>query len=153
MPVNIACACDRGGCSAGGGACGSGDACATISKLRVQVIEAVAALAEEHADVAMLARTHGQTASPTTLGKEMAIFAHRLARQRRQVLPRAWSAEVPHRITCLLSGKDGHLCAPPGPPALPGAWPAEAPHRITCLPFGGPSTVSHAQEYDARCAS
>ena len=60
------------------------------------MIEAVAALAEEHADVAMLARTHGQTASPTTLGKEMAIFAHRLARQRRQVLPLAWPGEVPH---------------------------------------------------------
>jgi len=57
---------------------------------RAQVIDAVARLAEEHADVAMLARTHGQTASPTTLGKEMAIFAHRLARQRRQARrPRA----------------------------------------------------------------
>lgn len=33
----------------------------------------------------MLARTHGQTASPTTLGKEMAIFAYRLARQRQRV--------------------------------------------------------------------
>ena len=50
-----ACAGDRGGCGAGGGACGSGDACAISSKLRVQVIEAVAALAEEHADVAMRA--------------------------------------------------------------------------------------------------
>jgi len=56
---------------------------------RAQVIDAVAGLAEEHADVAMLARTHGQTASPTTLGKEMAIFAHRLARQRRQARRRA----------------------------------------------------------------
>ena len=38
------------------------------------------ALAHEHADVAMLARTHGQPATPTTLGKEMANFAARLAR-------------------------------------------------------------------------
>ena len=37
-------------------------------------------LAHEHADVAMLARTHGQPATPTTLGKEMANFAARLAR-------------------------------------------------------------------------
>ncbi len=36
----------------------------------------------------MLSRTHGQTASPTTMGKEMAIFAYRLARQRKQV--RTW---------------------------------------------------------------
>ena len=101
MPTNIACACDRGDCSAGGGACWRDHAGAKSGNLRVQVIEAVAALAEEHADVAMLARTHGQTASPTTLGKEMAIFAHRLARQRRQVLPLAQSAEAPHRTTCI----------------------------------------------------
>ena len=37
-------------------------------------------LAHENADVAMLARTHGQPATPTTLGKEMANFAARLAR-------------------------------------------------------------------------
>jgi len=35
----------------------------------------------KYADQAMLARTHGQTASPTTLGKEMGVFAHRLNRQ------------------------------------------------------------------------
>jgi adenylosuccinate lyase len=32
----------------------------------------------------MLARTHGQTASPTTVGKEFANFAYRLKRQRKQ---------------------------------------------------------------------
>jgi adenylosuccinate lyase len=50
-----------------------------------QVRDAVSALAHEHADRSMLSRTHGQTASPTTLGKEMAVFASRLARQREQV--------------------------------------------------------------------
>ena len=38
-------------------------------------------LAKDNADVAMLSRTHGQTASPTTLGKEMANFSYRLMRQ------------------------------------------------------------------------
>jgi adenylosuccinate lyase len=42
--------------------------------------ETLRTLAHEHADVAMLARTHGQPATPTTLGKEMANFAARLAR-------------------------------------------------------------------------
>lgn len=42
-------------------------------------------LAVDNADVPMLSRTHGQTASPTTMGKEMAIFAYRLARQRAAV--------------------------------------------------------------------
>ena len=49
------------------------------------MIGEVARLAAEFADVPMLARTHGQTASPTTLGKEMAVFAYRLARQYKQV--------------------------------------------------------------------
>jgi adenylosuccinate lyase len=41
----------------------------------------IQALAVEHRDVPMLARTHGQAATPTTLGKELAVFAHRLGRQ------------------------------------------------------------------------
>ena len=45
----------------------------------------LAALAREHADAAMLARTHGQSATPTTLGKELAVLAHRLRRQVRRV--------------------------------------------------------------------
>jgi len=39
------------------------------------------AMAREHAGLPMLARTHGQPASPTTLGKELAVFVHRLKRQ------------------------------------------------------------------------
>jgi adenylosuccinate lyase len=50
-----------------------------------QLIESIRALAHEHADVAMLSRTHGQTASPTTLGKEMANVAYRLQRQVTQI--------------------------------------------------------------------
>ena len=41
----------------------------------------IAGLARTHADAAMLARTHGQSATPTTFGKEMNVFATRLARQ------------------------------------------------------------------------
>jgi len=42
-------------------------------------------MAEEYADIAMLSRTHGQTASPTTLGKEMGNVAVRLQRQTDQL--------------------------------------------------------------------
>ena len=45
----------------------------------------LAALATEHAAVPMLARTHGQPATPTTLGKELAVLAHRLRRQLRRI--------------------------------------------------------------------
>jgi adenylosuccinate lyase len=44
-------------------------------------INSIAALAHKYKSLAMIARTHGQEASPTTVGKEMAIFAARLARQ------------------------------------------------------------------------
>ncbi len=47
-----------------------------------RVIAAVAALARRYAGTPMLARTHGQPASPTTLGKELANVAWRLKRQR-----------------------------------------------------------------------
>lgn len=50
---------------------------AVIAKLR--------AMAHEHAALPMLSRTHGQTASPTTLGKELANVVARLERQRRQI--------------------------------------------------------------------
>lgn len=46
-----------------------------------EVAESIAKLAHQHADLPMLSRTHGQTASPTTLGKEMANVAYRLQRQ------------------------------------------------------------------------
>lgn len=49
------------------------------------VCEAIRALAHQYADVPMLSRTHGQTASPTTLGKEMANVAYRLQRQINQL--------------------------------------------------------------------
>ena len=42
--------------------------------------------ASAFAAIPMLARTHGQTASPTTLGKELAVFGHRLMRQRTRFL-------------------------------------------------------------------
>ncbi|PWH07019.1 adenylosuccinate lyase [Brachybacterium endophyticum] len=49
------------------------------------VIEQIARLARENAEVPMLSRTHGQPATPTTLGKELAVFAHRLQRQARRI--------------------------------------------------------------------
>ena len=50
-----------------------------------EVIADLAALARDAAEVPMLSRTHGQPATPTTLGKEVAVFAHRLRRQERRI--------------------------------------------------------------------
>jgi adenylosuccinate lyase len=46
-----------------------------------QLTAEVAALAEAHATLAMPSHTHGQPATPTTLGKELAVFVHRWRRQ------------------------------------------------------------------------
>ncbi len=51
----------------------------------IDIIDAITALTVKYADQAMLARTHGQTASPTTLGKEMGVFVYRLNRQLSQL--------------------------------------------------------------------
>ncbi len=51
-----------------------------------EIIDAITDLAHRCADQPMLSRTHGQPASPTTLGKEMANSAFRLRRQREQVV-------------------------------------------------------------------
>jgi len=45
------------------------------------LIKKISQLAKKYKDVAMLAHTHGQPASPTTVGKELAIFAYRLKNQ------------------------------------------------------------------------
>ena len=44
------------------------------------VLDALTSLAKAHRDTPMLSRTHGQAATPTTFGKEIAVFVHRLSR-------------------------------------------------------------------------
>ncbi len=55
-----------------------------LPKLR-EVIRALRELSLKHRSVAMLAHTHGQPATPTTMGKELAVFASRLGRVARQI--------------------------------------------------------------------
>src|SRR5450830_22372 len=50
-----------------------------------QIISKLRTLAHELADAPMLARTHGQAATPTTMGKEMANVVHRLRRARSRI--------------------------------------------------------------------
>jgi len=73
------------------------------------VIAAITRLATDYAQVPMLARTHGQPASPTTVGKEMANVAFRLRRQREQL------AAVPllGKINGAVGNYNAHLAAYP----------------------------------------
>ena len=74
-----------------------------------RVIHSIVQLAHEHADKPMLSRTHGQPASPTTLGKEMANTVHRLRRQREQVV----AVQLMGKINGAVGNYNAHLCAYP----------------------------------------
>jgi adenylosuccinate lyase len=51
------------------------------------IVSTLANMAVDYAEVPMLSRTHGQTASPTTVGKEIANVVARLRRQQAQAIP------------------------------------------------------------------
>jgi len=74
-----------------------------------EICDAIAKLAITHADQPMLSRTHGQTASPTTLGKEFANVAYRLARQIKQFE----QVELLGKINGAVGNYNAHLSAYP----------------------------------------
>ncbi len=75
-----------------------------------ELVNALCQLARDNAGLAMLARTHGQAASPTTLGKEMAVFVHRLQRQRQQLA----AVETLGKFNGAVGNFNAHLAAYPG---------------------------------------
>ncbi len=74
-----------------------------------RVIEAIRTLAHDYAEQPMLSRTHGQPASPTTLGKEMANVVARLRRQRKQIA----DVELLGKINGAVGNYNAHLSAYP----------------------------------------
>jgi adenylosuccinate lyase len=74
-----------------------------------ELIAKIRELAHRCADMPMLSRTHGQPASPTTLGKEMAIFVHRLRRQREQLA----RVEILGKMNGAVGNYNAHLAAYP----------------------------------------
>tara|TARA_R110002033_G_scaffold169315_1_gene209904 strand:- start:52716 stop:54089 length:1374 start_codon:yes stop_codon:yes gene_type:complete len=88
------------------------------------VIKAVQDLAIEHAEQSMLSRTHGQTASPTTVGKEMANVAARLSRQLKQIE----NVEFLGKINGAVGNYNAHLSAYPDVD-----WQAHAEAFVTSL--------------------
>jgi len=82
---------------------------AVVAKLRE--------MAHAHAALPMLSRTHGQTASPTTLGKEIANVVARLERQRRQIA----AVELTGKINGAVGNYNAHVASYPDVD-----WPAFA---------------------------
>ena len=74
-----------------------------------KLTDTLAAFAVETREAAMLARTHGQPASPTTLGKELAVFVHRLRRQAEQLD----AIVLPAKMNGAVGNFNAHLSAYP----------------------------------------
>lgn len=88
------------------------------------VTQAIRGLAHEYADIPLLSRTHGQPASPSTLGKEMANVVYRLQRQQAQIVA------VPFlgKINGAVGNYNAHLSAYPDID-----WQAHAEKFVTSL--------------------
>ncbi len=89
-----------------------------------EIIQSITTLAHHTAEMPMLSRTHGQPASPTTLGKEMANIVYRLRRQREQTV----KIEILGKINGAVGNYNAHLAAYPEID-----WPAFARHFVADL--------------------
>jgi adenylosuccinate lyase len=89
-----------------------------------RIVDALAALARQTAAAPMLSRTHGQTASPTTMGKEIANVVARLRRQ----LTQLEGVEYLGKINGAVGNYNAHLCAYPEVD-----WQANAERFVTSL--------------------
>ncbi|GAA3917543.1 adenylosuccinate lyase [Luteimonas lutimaris] len=89
-----------------------------------EVIEALRAMAHEHAALPMLSRTHGQTASPTTVGKEIANVVARLRRQGEQLA----AVSLTGKINGAVGNYNAHVAAYPDVD-----WPAFARRFVESL--------------------
>lgn len=89
-----------------------------------ELANAIRSLAHDHAALPMLSRTHGQTASPTTLGKEMANVVARLDRQIQQLQ----SVPLLGKINGAVGNYNAHLSAYPNID-----WQSNAEQFVTSL--------------------
>ena len=74
-----------------------------------QIIASLRTMAHQHADVAMLSRTHGQTASPTTVGKELANVVARLQGARQKIA----GVKILGKMNGAVGNYNAHLAAWP----------------------------------------
>lgn len=104
-----------------------------------KVLEAIKTLARSNADLPMLSRTHGQTASPTTLGKEMANVAYRLERQIKQLE----KVEILGKINGAVGNYNAHLSAYPAVD-----WEAHAKAFVESLGLGFNPYTTQIEPHD-----
>jgi len=104
------------------------------------IIERLAAMAHALADVPMLSRTHGQPATPTTLGKEMANFVWRLRRQRNRLA----RVQLTGKLNGAVGNYNAHLAAYPGVD-----WPRLARRVVESLGLEFNAYTTQIEPHDA----
>jgi len=105
-----------------------------------RIVERLDALAAAHAELAMLSRTHGQPATPTTLGKEMANIAHRLDRARGKLA----AVEMLGKLNGATGNFNAHVAAAPEVD-----WPALAERFVTSLGIAYNPLTIQIEPHDA----
>jgi len=104
-----------------------------------KLIKSIGALAHAYDEQPMLSRTHGQPASPTTLGKEMAVFAQRLRRQRAQFA----AVEVLGKMNGAVGNWNAHYAAYPDVD-----WPIVAKRFLEELGIGQSPATTQIEPHD-----
>jgi adenylosuccinate lyase len=105
-----------------------------------RIIARLDSLARQHARLAMLARTHGQPATPTTLGKEMANVAHRLKRARAKLA----AVEMLGKLNGATGNFNAHVAAAPEVD-----WPRLAERFVTSLGLAYNPLTIQIEPHDA----
>ncbi|KAL2554907.1 L-Aspartase-like family protein [Forsythia ovata] len=110
-----------------------------ILPVMVKLITAICNVATANASIPMLSRTHGQPATPTTLGKEMAIFAYRLGREWREIA----QAEILGKFAGAVGNYNAYLVAYPDID-----WPQIAEEFVTSLGISFNPYVPQIEPHD-----
>jgi len=105
------------------------------------VLERLRALAIEHRAQPMLAHTHGQPATPTTFGKELAVVVHRLQRQRERIV----AVEFPAKFSGATGTFSAHLAADPD-----ADWPALSREFVTSLGLTWNPLTTQIESHDGQ---
>lgn len=108
-----------------------------------QLIAVLRDMSEQWADVAMLARTHGQPASPTRLGKEIAVYVERLEKQ----LAMLRTVPVPAKFGGATGNFNAHHVAYPGID-----WVAFANSFVSSLGLSRSQHTTQIEHYDMLAA-
>jgi len=112
---------------------------AELTKVVGELVDLITDMAHRYADIPMISRTHGQAASPTTLGKEMANVAYRIRRQLQQLE----AIELLGKFNGAVGNYNAHYSAYPD-----SDWPALTETFVKSLGLGWNPYTTQIEPHD-----